>query len=50
MRLAMRGVAEYDRIRRFWDIDEVLEANERLDMQDDVDWWAAEDARRNSNS
>jgi hypothetical protein len=37
-RLVMRGVARYEEIRRYWDINEVFSANERLDMADDYAW------------
>jgi hypothetical protein len=50
MRLVTRGVAQYDEIRRFWDINEVWEANELLDIQDDVDWWSSEEMRRKSKA
>jgi len=50
MRLATKGVARYDELRRFWDINEVVRANEHLDMQDDAEWLASEEARHKSKS
>jgi hypothetical protein len=50
MRLVARGVGQYEEIRKFWDINEVMEANELLDIQDDVDWWSHEEARRKNKA
>lgn len=41
----MRQVASYEEIRRYWDLHEVLRANELLDVQDDAEWLAHEEAR-----
>lgn len=30
---------------RYWDLDEVLDANEMLDIEDDAEWMMAEDAK-----
>ncbi len=46
MRLVLRNVARYDELRRFWDINEVLRANEHLDIQDDIEWLQSEEMRR----
>lgn len=46
LRLVTRGVARYDELRRFWDLPEVMRANELLDIQDDVEWLAAEKTRK----
>lgn len=46
MRLVTRGVARYDEIRRFWDINDVMRANEHLDIQDDAEWLAHQEMRR----
>jgi len=45
MRLVTRRVARYDEIMRYWDLDEVMEANEMLDIEDDAEWLSAEEAR-----
>lgn len=34
------GVARYEEIVRFWDINEVAAANERLDIREDIEWFA----------
>jgi hypothetical protein len=39
----MRGVARYDEIRQFWDIDEVYRALEHLDVLDDLEWLKMKD-------
>ena len=49
MRLVTRDVAGYKELRTYWDINEVVRANEHLDMQDDAEWLASEDARRKSS-
>lgn len=46
MRLVQRGVASYQELRTFWDINEVMRANELLDIQDDAEWLAAEEMRQ----
>lgn len=46
MRLVTRKVARYEEIMRFWDINEVIEANEWLDIQDDAEWLAGEEVRQ----
>lgn len=38
-------VATYEEIRRYWDLHEVLEANEWLDVKEDAEWRAMEEAR-----
>jgi hypothetical protein len=50
MRLVQRGMAPYQEVRTFWDINEVMRANELLDIQDDAEWLAAEEVRRKSQS
>jgi len=40
MRLVTRDVAKYQEIMQYWDLNEVLEANEHLDIQDDSEWLA----------
>jgi len=35
-----RQIATWEELRRFWDLGEVLDANEVLDIQDDADWLA----------
>jgi len=37
----MRQIAGWEEIRRYWDLGEVLDANEALDIQDDADWLAS---------
>lgn len=46
MRLVIRKIARYEEIMTFWDLNEVIEANELLDMQDDAEWLASEEIRR----
>jgi len=46
MRLVQRGFATYKEIRTYWDLNEVMRANELLDIHDDAEWLAAEEARR----
>jgi len=41
-----RKIATYSEIMQFWDMYEVLEANEHLDIQDDAEWLAHKDAER----
>lgn len=41
----MRGVAKYAEIRQYWDLEEVIHANELLDMQDDAEWLAHQGAK-----
>ena len=50
MRLVLRGVAGYGEIRQFWDIVEVIEANELLDIQDDVDWHASDKMQKEAKT
>ena len=50
MRLVQRGLASYEEIRTFWDINEVMRANELLDIHDDAEWMAAEEAKRKARS
>ncbi len=40
----MRQVATYQEILSYWDIVEVLEANEHLDILDDAEWLAHREA------
>lgn len=40
MRIAERGIATYEEMRRYWSLDEILDELEVLDMQDDADWMA----------
>jgi hypothetical protein len=47
-RLVTRHIATYEEIRRYWDLNEVMRANELLDVQDDAEWMAHEDARAKS--
>ncbi len=44
-RLVLRHVATYEEIRRYWDLHEVLTANEWLDYQDDAEHFSTEEAR-----
>lgn len=37
-RLVNRNVASYSDIMSFWDLNEVMTANEWLDIQDDQEW------------
>lgn len=46
MRLVTRKIATYQEIMTYWDLYEVLETNEWLDMQDDAEWLAGEEMRR----
>lgn len=46
MRLVTRKIARYDELMSFWDINEVMEANELLDIQDDAEWLASENINR----
>jgi hypothetical protein len=46
MRLVVRKVASYEEIRRFWDICDVLRANEWLDIMDDSEWLAMKAAEQ----
>lgn len=46
MRLVIRKIASYEEIRRFWDICDVLRANEWLDIMDDAEWLAAKAAEQ----
>ena len=46
MRLVVRRVASYEEVRRYWDICDVLRANEWLDIMDDAEWDAAREAQR----
>ena len=41
----MEGVARYEEIRRFWDINDVMKANELLDIKDDAEWLAAKNPK-----
>lgn len=41
----MRGVATYQEIRTFWDLNDVVTANEWLDYQDDAEHFHAEEQR-----
>ena len=41
-----QNVATYEEIRRYWDINEVLSANEWLDVKEDAAWKDAEVARQ----
>jgi len=41
----LRRVATYEEIRRYWDLNEVVRANEMLDVQDDGEWFSHEEAR-----
>ena len=50
MRLVTRQVARYDEIRQFWDLNEVMRANEHLDIQDDAEWLQAEEVRRKAKT
>ena len=45
-RLVMRKVATLEEIRRYWCLRDVIRANEFLDVQDDSEWLAHDDARR----
>lgn len=45
MRLVQRKIASYQEVRTFWDINDVMRANEHLDIQDDAEWLASEEAR-----
>lgn len=38
----------YQEVMTYWDINEVLTANEWLDMIEDAEWSSYEDARRKS--
>ena len=40
-RIVMARRATYEEIRRFWDLNEVMHANELLDIQDDAEWLAS---------
>ncbi len=40
-RLVVRQIATYREVREFWDLVEVLAANDALDVQDDADWLAS---------
>lgn len=48
MRLVQRGFATYKEVRTFWDINEVTRANELIDVTDDAEWLAAEEAKQKS--
>jgi hypothetical protein len=37
MSLVVRGVATYEEIMRFWDIDELMTMHEILDIQADIE-------------
>ena len=50
MRLVTRQVARYDEIRNTMDINEVARLNEHLDIQDDAEWLAGEEMRRQSKA
>jgi hypothetical protein len=39
-RLVLRRVATWEEITRYWDLDEVMRANEFLDLQDDAEYQA----------
>jgi len=41
-----RGIAEYSDIMQHWDINEVMTANEWLDIRDDMEWLDAEEQRQ----
>lgn len=45
MRLVQRNIASYQEVRSFWDLNEVMRANEHLDISDDAEWLAAEEMR-----
>ena len=36
-----RQIASWEELRRTWDLEEVFDANEVLDIQDDADWLAS---------
>lgn len=38
-------VATYQEIRRYWDINEVVQANEWLDIREDMEWMASEELK-----
>lgn len=38
-------VATYEEINKHWDLYEVIEANEWLDVKEDAEWRAVEEAR-----
>jgi hypothetical protein len=40
MRLVIARVATYEEIRRYWDLLEVAEANELLDIKEDAEYEA----------
>lgn len=46
MRLVVRQVAFLQEIRTYWDICDVLRANEWLDIMDDAEWLAAQAAEQ----
>lgn len=47
-RLVMRQIATYEEIRRYWSIDDVLTANEHLDLQEDAEWLSHEASKSKS--
>lgn len=46
MRLVSRQIAGYKEIRTFWDLNEVMRANELLDIQDDIAWLDSQEMMR----
>jgi hypothetical protein len=49
MRLVTRRVATYEEIMQYWNLNEVMEANEHLDIQDDAEWLAHKEAEAQMN-
>lgn len=46
MRLVLARIASYHEIRTYWDIVEVFEANQLLDIQQDMEWMQVREAER----
>lgn len=45
----MHKIATYREIMEFWDLNEVLLANELLDIQEDIEWYEVEHQKRLSH-
>lgn len=46
MSLAVRQIATYQEVTRYWDLDEVLAMHEILDIQDDIEAAEVEKMKR----
>ncbi len=44
--MASPQVARYEEIRRYWDLCEVAEANELLDIKEDAEWLATQGPKK----